>query len=323
MQISRRLKAVAALVTGDGTIADIGTDHAYIPIYLIQTGAAAHAIAMDVNPGPLARAQEHIGQYGLSASIETRLSDGLARLRPGEADSVVIAGMGGALMTRILDEGCDRLDGVSEQQGGFSDNMAAHSGKSGDNAHSNRVCGNTAAHLDSPDRAVVSGAKHPARLRRCRELILQPQSEIWLVRGWLERNGWQIAQEDMVCEEGKYYPMMRAERCGNGSYKTSNDRIDRDKIDGDKAGSGEIDRVVADTVFEGMNEMELRYGPLLLRERHPVLQEFLFHEKKLNLRILASLDGQTGEAAVARAEEVRGELQLLEEALKYCVRRTS
>ncbi len=229
MQISRRLRAVADLVAAGGTVADIGTDHAYIPIWLIQTGTATHALAMDVNPGPLSRAREHIAQYGLEALIETRRSDGLEELQPGEADSIVIAGMGGALMTRILDEGRDRLDA-------------------------------------------------------CRELILQPQSEIWLVRAWLERNGWRITREDMVCEDGKYYPMMRAERCG------------------DKTGLK-------------MNEMQLRFGPLLLRERHPVLQEFLLHERELNLRILASLDGQNGEAAVARAKEVRGELRLVEETL--------
>ena len=60
------------------------------------------AIAMDVRPGPLSRARENITRYGLEDYIETRLSDGLAKLEPGEGDTLVIAGMGGPLMERIL-----------------------------------------------------------------------------------------------------------------------------------------------------------------------------------------------------------------------------
>lgn len=304
MQLSKRLRAVAALVTAGGAVADIGTDHAYIPIYLVQTGVATRAIAIDVNRGPLARAKEHIAQYGLEALIETRLSDGLAALQPGEADSIVIAGMGGALMARILNEGREKLCGPEAEE-------------------------------ESRDGAVgeaVSKAGRRTASRACRELILQPQSEIWLVRAWLEQSGWQIVRENMICEDGKYYPMMRAERCvkettgiepvteydpmmrtvccgdETGSYKGGGDKADGGR-------SGDVEGSVADMAALRMNEMELRFGPLLLRERHPVLREFLLHERKLNLRILASLNGQSGAAAVARAEEVRGELRLVEEAL--------
>ena len=80
MQISERLRAVAALVTAGGAVADIGTDHAYIPIYLIRTGATARAIAMDVNPGPLARAREHIAQYALETVMEERTADTVLRV---------------------------------------------------------------------------------------------------------------------------------------------------------------------------------------------------------------------------------------------------
>ncbi len=86
-------------------MADIGTDHGYIPIFLVQQGVAEHAIAMDIGAGPLSRARDHIFRYGLSGRIETRLSDGLHKLLPGEADTVIIAGMGGDLMLRIMNEG--------------------------------------------------------------------------------------------------------------------------------------------------------------------------------------------------------------------------
>ena len=65
MQISNRLKLVASFVTEGGTVADIGTDHGYIPIYLIKEGISNHVIAMDVVDGPLSRAKSHIKKYGL------------------------------------------------------------------------------------------------------------------------------------------------------------------------------------------------------------------------------------------------------------------
>lgn len=105
IQLSERLQAVARLVGETGVVADVGTDHGYIPVYLVSAGKAGEAIAMDVNQGPLQRALEHIRQFHLEEQIETRLSDGLKALQPGEAQTIVIAGMGGALMTRILDEG--------------------------------------------------------------------------------------------------------------------------------------------------------------------------------------------------------------------------
>ena len=105
IQLSKRLQTVADFVENCETMADVGTDHGYIPIYLVLNRKVKKAIAMDVNPGPLQRAKEHICQYGLEHAIETRLSDGCFALKPGEADAIVIAGMGGALMQRILEQG--------------------------------------------------------------------------------------------------------------------------------------------------------------------------------------------------------------------------
>lgn len=97
------------MVENDSVVADIGTDHAYIPIYLVEQGVCKKAIAMDVNPGPLERAREHILASGLSEQIVTRLSDGLAKLSENEADTYVIAGMGGPLMVSILARRMDLL----------------------------------------------------------------------------------------------------------------------------------------------------------------------------------------------------------------------
>ena len=105
MQLSLRLSAVAGLVTRGNRLVDVGCDHGYLPVYLYQNQIIPKAIAMDVRKGPLSRAQEHIAQYGLGEYIETRLSDGLAALKEGEGDTLVIAGMGGPLMERILTDG--------------------------------------------------------------------------------------------------------------------------------------------------------------------------------------------------------------------------
>lgn len=105
MNLSYRLRTVASLVAKGSCMADIGTDHGYIPIYLAKEGIIKKALAMDVRKGPLKRAEEHIREYGLEDIIEIRLSDGMKELKAGEADTVVIAGMGGELIIRILTEG--------------------------------------------------------------------------------------------------------------------------------------------------------------------------------------------------------------------------
>ena len=102
MQISDRLKLVADFVDSCQSVADVGTDHGYVPITLVKEGKVKRAYAMDINKGPLERAKEHIAEEGLSAQIETRLSDGLEKLEENEADTVVIAGMGGELTVKIL-----------------------------------------------------------------------------------------------------------------------------------------------------------------------------------------------------------------------------
>lgn len=114
MKLSRRLETIASFVKPGNRLADVGTDHGYIPIFLVQEGVIPKALAMDVRRGPLDRAEEHIREAGLSGQIETRLSDGLLRLSPGEADTVVIAGMGGELEIHILEEGKHVWDSVSQ-----------------------------------------------------------------------------------------------------------------------------------------------------------------------------------------------------------------
>jgi tRNA (adenine22-N1)-methyltransferase len=228
------MKAVAAMVTPGGILADVGTDHGYVPIALLQGQKIRGAIAMDINKGPLARARENIEAAHLEDYIETRLSDGLQAMQPGEADTILIAGMGGELMLHILTEGQEACEAASE-------------------------------------------------------LILQPQSDIRKVREYLREHQYRIVDEDMVCEDEKYYPMMRA--------------IKVDEND----------------VWEKMNEQTKAacdiYGPLLLRNGNPVLRRFLVREHGQLTWILQRLTVQQESDAIRRRiAEVSQKLQYNESA---------
>lgn len=221
-ELSKRLQAVADLVTPGMRLADVGTDHAYIPIYLTQNGVVPSAIAMDINKGPLERADAHIREHGLEGKISTRLSDGLVHLKIEEADTMIAAGMGGGLVIHILDE-------------------------------------------------------DPAKTRSLKELILQPQSELWKVRRYLEEQAFRIIAEDMVEEDGKYYPMMKV-------------------VPAEQTGLYEAGIPAT--------EEELEYGKLLLEMAHPVMEEYLKKELSVNRGVYEKLQAQNTERAKERSAEV-------------------
>ncbi len=102
MNLTGRLLAAASLIPRGKTIADIGTDHGYVPVYACMKEICPKAVAADVAPGPLAAAASHVRGAGLTGRIACRLGDGLACIAPGEVDGAVICGMGGSLMQRIL-----------------------------------------------------------------------------------------------------------------------------------------------------------------------------------------------------------------------------
>ncbi len=103
LNLKGRLKLIADKVPKCNVLADIGTDHAYIPIYLVQNGVCQKAIASDVKIGPVKMASNNISLYKLSEKIETRLGNGLNTIEINEADSIIIAGMGGTLLTELLE----------------------------------------------------------------------------------------------------------------------------------------------------------------------------------------------------------------------------
>jgi len=156
IQLSKRLSAVASFVLPGGPLADIGTDHALLPVALVQRGVVPSAVAGDVHPGPAQAAERQVRASNLESRISVRLGDGLRVLRPGEAATVAIAGMGGGTMVDILSAGGAALQGV-------------------------------------------------------RRLVLQPNIGERLVREWLASNGWKLAEETLLEEDGLMYEVLAAD----------------------------------------------------------------------------------------------------------------
>ena len=112
--LSERLRAVASMVTPGSRVCDVGCDHGFVSIWLVEQNVSPRVLAMDVRVGPLGAAGRHVAQRGLESLIETRLSDGLHNYEIGEADSLICAGMGGRLMMHILGDEKTKTDSFTE-----------------------------------------------------------------------------------------------------------------------------------------------------------------------------------------------------------------
>src|SRR5699024_3765634 len=113
-RISDRLSAVARLIPPGRIVADIGSDHAQLLVHLAEHQVLDRGIAGEVNRGPYENAADRVRESGWSDRIDVRLGDGLKVLRPGEADVVVLAGMGGSLIASILSRGKEKLDATTQ-----------------------------------------------------------------------------------------------------------------------------------------------------------------------------------------------------------------
>ncbi len=104
MRLTKRLQKIADYVPKNSIVADIGTDHGYIPKYLMDNEISKLVIATDISEGSLNKTRSYVEDENLSDTIQTRLGNGLEPIKPYEVDTVVIAGMGGVLITEILDK---------------------------------------------------------------------------------------------------------------------------------------------------------------------------------------------------------------------------
>ena len=223
--ISNRLKCLTEMVTLGNTVADVGCDHGFVSIYLVQNKISPKVIAMDVRTGPLSKAQEHIALYDLNDYIETRLSDGLTAFSAGEAQTMICAGMGGKLMQKIL-------------------------------------------------------SAYVEKSKSFKELILQPQSELQEFRYFLRHEGYKIVEENILCEDGKYYFPMKVIPVGDMQETELTD-----------------------------NELFDKYGELLLKQKEEGLREYLLYKQNTLSLIEDELSKQKKERAQSRLTEIREELQ--------------
>lgn len=228
MLLSYRMQAVVGLVEPCRSIADIGCDHGYVAMELVKNNICKEVIAMDINSGPLDKAKSNIKEYGMQKYITTRLSDGTKALRPGEADGIICAGMGGKLIIHILTEGEELV-------------------------------------------------------RNMKQLILQPQSELDEVRAFLREMGFQIDREDMICEDGKYYPMMHVIPCNFGKQEKqlAGNLAEKCRKNGMQKGECPDKSILqlSGEEAEKIVRVQDTYGPYLLRTGHPVLKQYLLWQK--------------------------------------------
>ena len=233
-RIPKRMLAIANLVDNSKVLADVGCDHAYISINLLENGKVERIIASDLREGPLNIAKDNIKLEGFEERIETRLCAGLCGYEAGEVDTILISGMGGMLVKEILSESIDVV-------------------------------------------------------RRADTLILEPQSDLRVVRAYLKDIGFEIIDEDMLSEGGKYYQIMKAVK--------SKERME---------------------VCEDIGAMaENEFGPILIKKKHPVLLEFLKKRKNHYERLLQNKSFLTSQSATDndRIAIIENELNMVKEAL--------
>lgn len=113
MKLSKRLEAIASFVKKNSIVADIGTDHGYIPAYLVKNNISQFVIGTDISPGSLEKIIEFIAINKLEGKVEARLGDGLKVIKPFEVDTVIIAGMGGLLIQDILEKNIEVANSIS------------------------------------------------------------------------------------------------------------------------------------------------------------------------------------------------------------------
>ena len=228
IQLSKRLQTVASFVTQDAIVADIGSDHAYLPAYLVQQGIVQKAIAGEVVEGPYESALKNVKRQGLTSSITVRLASGLAAIEKSDGvDTVTIAGMGGTLISSILEEGNTSLVNVQR-------------------------------------------------------IITQPNIHAQAVREWAIANGWLIANERILKEDGKIYEVVVLEK-GQSMY----------------------------------DELSLLVGPFLLQEKNDVFYEKWTSEITQWTEVLRSIE-QAVETPliVEKKKQLTRRINLVREALK-------
>lgn len=225
MELSKRLKRIAEHVDKCESVADIGTDHGYIPIYLVKEGICKKAIASDINKGPIEKAKVNVAFEGVSDKVKCLLGPGLNPLKVGEVNGVILAGMGGNLTRDILLADMDKV-------------------------------------------------------KKYDFIILQPAQNPEVLREFLYKNDYEIIDEDLIKEEGRFYELFKVK------YNENSEKL----------------------VFE--DELEYEVSPLLREKGHPLFKEFI--EEKINrCETILSFIKEDTEAAKKRKSDLEEKINKL------------
>ena len=225
MELSKRLKRIAEHVDKCESVADIGTDHGYIPIYLVKEGICKKAIASDINKGPIEKAKVNVAFEGVSNKVKCLLGPGLNPLKVGEVNGVILAGMGGNLTRDILLADIDKVNKYDF-------------------------------------------------------IILQPAQNPEVLREFLYKNDYEIIDEDLIKDEGRFYELFKVK------YNENSEKL----------------------VFE--DELEYEVSPLLRKKNHPLFKEFI--EEKINrCETILSFIKEDTEAAKKRKSDLEEKINKL------------
>lgn len=225
MELSKRLKRIAEHVDKCESVADIGTDHGYIPIYLVKEGICKKAIASDINKGPIEKAKVNVAFEGVSNKVKCLLGPGLNPLKVGEVNGVILAGMGGNLTRDILLADMDKV-------------------------------------------------------KKYDFIILQPAQNPEVLREFLYKNDYEIIDEDLIKDEGRFYELFKVK------YNENSEKL----------------------VFE--DELEYEVSPLLREKGHQLFKEFI--EEKINrCETILSFIKEDTEAAKKRKSDLEEKINKL------------
>jgi tRNA (adenine22-N1)-methyltransferase len=228
MNISTRLRTIANMVDKCNTVADIGTDHAYLPIYLIKNGICEEAIASDINKGPVERAVDNVKREGLDSKICCKLGAGFSTLKPFEVDCAIIAGMGGNLIRDIIED----------------------------------------------EKEVFKSLNYA---------ILQPVQNPEVLRRYLYESGYDILNEELCIDEGKYYEIIKVKY-------------------------NEKPRELEDIYYE--------VGERLVEKKHPLLKTYIEHKLDKYNNIIKYISEDT-ELAEKRKQDISDKIKRLEGLLTW------
>ncbi|HFE9700266.1 TPA: tRNA (adenine(22)-N(1))-methyltransferase TrmK [Clostridium perfringens] len=225
MELSKRLKRIAEHVDKCESVADIGTDHGYIPIYLVKEGICKKAIASDINKGPIEKAKVNVAFEGVSNKVKCLLGPGLNPLKVGEVNGVILAGMGGNLTRDIL---------LADME----------------------------------------------KVKKYDFIILQPAQNPEVLREFLYKNDYEIIDEDLIKDEGRFYELFKVK------YNENSEKL----------------------VFE--DELYYEVSSLLREKNHPLFKEFI--EEKINkCETILSFIKEDTEAAKKRKSDLEEKINKL------------